>query len=180
MPPSYVEKFLKIGNAMPYSIVAGISSSGKSTFINTQTDKSIVLPSSVSDTYALGNTTLVHYNTLRYANNKLEHAHRSFFCDSVLSRLLEDPRLCEISYVFCSRRELLVRINSRTTVENGHGRYPSRSIFPLVEGLNYGVFNRKWISLFDELAIRARLIHASDTNFTEVSFGEFEEIIDKY
>lgn len=156
---------------MAFTIVAGISSSGKSTYIDSIGRGHRVLGNQVKGVDDIPDGCCFHYNTLTYADNRIERSHADFLEDRVLRSIVASGLRPHVVYVYCRRNELLRRIRARTTVEDGLGTYPSEAIERFVLGMNYHDFHRRWLELFNGFA---RTIHC-----VQASGGRFEPVTQK-
>lgn len=158
----------RAGSVM-YTIVAGISSSGKSTYIDTVAGGPRIMDNAIARADDVPHGAFLHYNTLKYANNKLDGANKSFLEDRPLRSIVTSGHRPDVVYVFCGKRELLGRIRSRTTAEDGEGIYPRDDIEAFVRTIDLPGFHQRWLVLLESMANSIRYVCASNGTFTSVA-----------
>lgn len=152
---------------MAITLVAGISSSGKSTYLEYAGCRPAVIAANVAHIDDVAEHAFLHYNTLRYANRKFRTPNNRFRDDPLLEALLSSGRTFDVRYMFCRKTELLRRIHRRTFVERGQGRYDASDFSARVRRLDYAQFHADWLNFFAGSARSVRMFHAHDGVFTE-------------
>ena len=154
---------------MAFTIVAGISSSGKSTYISTVGTGRRVLDNEVGSVDDIPEGCDFHYNTLFYACNNVKHADTDFLEEPVLRSIVRSGVRPPVVYVFCRQDELVRRIRTRETLEDGAGTYPSAAIERFVLGVDYSQFHRRWLDLFNSFAGQVRCVQSTRGGFVPIT-----------
>jgi len=160
-------------DAPDFTLVAGLSSSGKSTWLEAQAEGPMVIPFEFgNDLSNLPKGALVHYNTLRYADNEVAHLDRDFESDPFLTAVLERSGHFDVVYVAAPPAELRRRIRRRRTLERGTGVYPRKSVAGAQAALDHRAFHAAWLDLLDRHARRMRIVLSETSGFREVTREE--------
>ncbi|MGY6635322.1 MAG: hypothetical protein ACXIU8_16500 [Alkalilacustris sp.] len=158
---------------MTFTLVAGLSSSGKSTWLAQEPGGAVILPTEFGDDLSLlPPLARVHYNTLRYADNTASNLARSFTHDPFLRAVLRSTEGFDLVYLAAPPAELIARIRSRRTVERGEGLYPSDQISAAMEQIDHRAFHSAWLDLLVPAARSTRLMLSTDGRVSEVSRAE--------
>lgn len=159
------------------NLVAGLSSVGKSTFIDLQTNVQVGFASRDKDINALPDGVFYHYNTLRYAGKSPENLSAPFSRDPVLTLLSQSNRLIETTYLICSKSELLRRIGQRKWVEQGTGDYPRDLFRTMIEGLDYRSHHLQWLDTLKQISKRVTILHSDNFSFHPISKRRMKKIL---
>jgi hypothetical protein len=161
-----------VSGEAPFTLVAGLSSSGKSTWLEGR-EAPVVIPFEFgNDLSALPEGALVHYNTLRYADNDAANLGRDFESDPFLQAVLARPGGFDAVYIAAAPAELARRIGRRRTVERGTGVYPRKGVARAIAALDQRAFHAAWLDLLERHARRLTLLLSEPGGFREVSREE--------
>lgn len=161
-----------------FTLVAGLSSSGKSTWLERHASGPTIIPFEFGDDLSkLPEGALVHYNTLRYADNDVLNIGRPFEADPFLREVLRRSGDFDVVYICASPADLLRRIETRRTVERGEGVYPGRRIARAMAAIDHRAFHAAWIDLFARHARELRLILSDAEGFREVGRDELLDLM---
>jgi len=162
-------------------LVIGISSSGKSSYINSQIssgawpDVPILMAHEVTrqvmDEYQ-GKDCIIHYNLFRTYGNSLENIKNDILSDPLLQELLRQKQMLRVSFLITPRSVLIKRILLRTHTEQGlrtiADQYPMQQVAELLFVINLEALYKRWFSVFQEQGVPLELIHASDGRFLPI------------
>lgn len=156
-----------------FTLIAGLSSSGKSTWLRHVDSGRVIFPYKFgNDLSKLPSGAVVHYNTLRFAENSVHNLSRPFESDPFLREVLGYSRQFDVIYIACRPSELADRISRRSAVEYRSGDYPRALIGAAVSALDHSSFHAAWLNLLEAHARHLRLILSEATGFRAVSRTE--------
>lgn len=154
-----------------FTLVAGLSSSGKSTWLSRNVAKEkIIFPFKLGNDFSkLPETSFIHYNTLRYADNHACNLARDFTHDPFLGEILRHAGSFDLIYIAATPEELLRRIDVRHTIEDGEGVYPKNPIATAIRDIDHRMFHAAWLDLLVPVSRHAQVILSDATGFHDVS-----------
>jgi len=171
-----------MNNKKTIHLVAGISSVGKSSFIESKIKKGewnklpLIMASELERTSSnklLNQECIVHYNLFRPYNNQIENLRNDFVADSVLVELLKHRQRIRTYLLVAHRAEVIKRCLLRTSVEprlRGVKRsYPQQQIFELLSQLDLNDFYNRWFLLLRKYAINFEIINCEGGKYMPLS-----------
>lgn len=167
-------------------VVFGISSCGKSSFINHGKKRGIFpMGAKVLMAYEIGDALpdgpcVIHYNLLRSYDNSLDSIGNSLDSDPVLQVLFSEAKRIRAYFLMVNKTVLLRRVLKRTHVEpvlrRDRDPYKVRDIFELLCHIDYSGFHQQWISCLSEHFPAMRLINSETNKYDE--YSSFADLTD--
>ena len=165
--------------------VVGISSAGKSTYIETilqpetgALDSSVKFAGALSRNFDLGPepVCIVHYNLLlqMYQNPDIDQI--VLMEDLIYSRMVAAADQVEVVLIYAAEQTLRDRIKIRTHVEpkygNGSMEYPSQRFLTYLERIDQAALLLEIYYTFKDLGRPVRLVHAAEGVFAPMDVDE--------
>ena len=170
-------------------IVAGISSAGKSTFIERVLQpkfnflkSDVKFAGKLSESFDLGSSDccVVHYNLLLQFDWERSRQAISLHEEPVFKKLLEECGGADVFLIFAPINELQDRIRSRRYVEPYFlattGRYPSDEICKRLNRVDQRALLIEFGDAFEEFGSSISVWISEKGNSHGVSFGEFKKL----
>jgi hypothetical protein len=161
----------------PFTLLAGTSSSGKSTYFRPFRDRPHLFAHQAKRLGELPDGGVLHYNTLRFCRRDPALLGADFRNDGLMRRLCATDRPFDTTFVFCDRSTLLQRIAQRQTIEWGQGYYDSGAYFALVEQIDYPAFQERWLAFLRDISRSVTLLHSDEDRFRVVDQAAFRQIV---
>lgn len=160
-------------------LVAGVSSSGKSTYIKHMQQAGAwqgvpVIFGGDIENERFNSRTIIHYNLFRSFKNNAANMTADLFSDPsflLLGRYLDRIK---VHFIVSHPSVLAKRVLFRSSVENGQGHYPGLDIFELSCKLNWINFYSDWSELFARLGLDVEFINADSPSY-EI-FDSFDQV----
>ncbi|NEO12162.1 MULTISPECIES: methyltransferase domain-containing protein [unclassified Moorena] len=172
-------------------LVMGVSSAGKSTYIESRmkngewNDIPVRFPVELNHPlrgYLLNQNCIIHYNLYRPYNNNVDHLVDDFMVDPALVKILNYRERIRAYILVAPRSELVKRCLLRTTIEptfrkNLTHRYSPKIILDLLCRLNLTDFYKKWFLLLRQYEITFEIINSADNYLPISSISEALDLL---
>ena len=163
-------------------LVMGVSSSGKSSFIESRINngKWRKLPTFMAYelnegaiAVSLPRECIVHYNLFRPYDSNIENQDTDFLADPVLKALMKKNRRINAYFIIAHSSEIKKRILLREALEpnlrENAGVYPREAIFELLCRIDLEAFHNKWFLLLKEFNIPFEIVESSNSRYVPLS-----------
>ncbi|MBN2809510.1 MAG: hypothetical protein JXR80_08470 [Deltaproteobacteria bacterium] len=170
-------------------LVLGVSSSGKSTYIEHMIkfggwkDIPLLMAYEVDNDSiceSLKKECIIHYNLFRpYCNDAL-NIDKDLLEDKSLSILLEYRdriKACLIvAHPAVISKRVLLRVDIEPSLRKNRGGYPSQKIFELLCRINMNQFHEKWIDLLVDFQIDFKILNSEEDEFSQIESDDLRRI----
>lgn len=165
------------------TLVLGVSSVGKSTFIDRATRQG-GLPSSVPVVFAhtltdqstpLPENAIIHYNMLNPYQNNADHFSRRIESEPAIMRVITTVPTLKTTVLVAKKSTLMKRILTRKHIEHFHSgasRYPSALIFDFVCRRDLVEIYGRWFSFLEQHCIPYDILSTEESSYNPIESAE--------
>lgn len=163
-------------------LVMGVSSSGKSTFIERQIAAGVWKPSDIVMAYELGpggckhileKGCVIHYNLLRPYENCGDDAQNCLFTDKILFEFIQYKQKIKCIFLVSSKFELKRRILQRTDNEkilrNTVNSYPIISMYDMLHKIDLKRLYTDWFFLFSFVGFSYDILDSTSDSYQVIT-----------
>lgn len=163
-------------------LVMGVSSSGKSTFIERQISAGIWKSSDIVMAYELGlggckhifeKGCVIHYNLLRPYKNCVDNIQNSLFADEILFDFIKHKQKMKCIFLVASRleitRRILQRRDNERTLRNTINSYPAIDIYDLLRKIDLKRLYMDWFFLFNFVGFSYDILDTTSDSYKVIT-----------
>jgi 2-polyprenyl-3-methyl-5-hydroxy-6-metoxy-1,4-benzoquinol methylase len=167
----------------PATLVLGVSSVGKSTFIQHSIRNGALAPTApvifahtlVGESAAVPQAAVIHYNMLNPYHNNADNSGRRIESDPAIMRIIDTAPALRAAVLVAKKSTLMRRILVRNHIEHPDSdqySYPNASVFDFVCRIEPAEIYRRWFSFLEEHGIPYEIISTESDTYQSVATVE--------